>query len=227
MNSSAKVIKTLKFGEFAVDLRAGELLRRGKKVKVQQQPMQVLVALLEAPGGVVTREELRERIWPADTFVDFEHSLNTAIKKLRQALGDRATKSKFIETLPRRGYRFLPAVTAVEGKAPLATVSTGRLAGKVFSVRTEEGTECVLGPVDGESYHEWERLKRLGDDVGISMMIAEKRLLLLAVRQTVRLLSMDPATSWCEVRILEGEHYGKTALVDPKFLQEVPAAKAE
>src|SRR5208282_2560768 len=95
---------TFRFGDFAVDPRAGELFRRGKKVKLQPQPVQVLLALLEKPRQIVTREELRRRIWPADTFVDFEHSLNTAIKKLRLALGDRANKSKFVETLPRRGY---------------------------------------------------------------------------------------------------------------------------
>jgi len=110
MSSSGKEITAHKFGEFVVEARAGELFRRGKKVKLQQQPLQVLLALLEKPGQVVTREELRQKIWPADTFVDFEHSLNTAIKKLRLALGDRAKKSKFVETLPRRGYRFLPKV---------------------------------------------------------------------------------------------------------------------
>ena len=96
-----------RFGHYVADVRAGELFKRGKKNKVQQQPMQVLAALLEKAGEVVTREELRAGIWPADTFVDFEHSLNTAIKKLRKALGDNATRPKYIETLPRRGYRFL------------------------------------------------------------------------------------------------------------------------
>src|ERR1700739_2674427 len=89
---------TQKFAEYVVDARAGELFRRGKKIKLQQQPMQVLLALLEKPGQIVTREELRQRIWPADTFVDFEHSLNTAIKKLRLALGGRANKSEILET---------------------------------------------------------------------------------------------------------------------------------
>src|SRR5215471_6053599 len=117
MIGSGNEVKTRKFGGFVVDLRAAELYRRGKKVKVQHQPMQVLLALLERPGDVVTRDELRERIWSADTFVDFEHSLNTAIKKLRQALGDRAMKSKYVETLPRRGYRFLAPVEASESPA--------------------------------------------------------------------------------------------------------------
>ena len=106
-----------RFGAFVVDVRASELLKSGKKIKVQLQPMQVLAALLEQPGEIVTRDELRKRIWPEDTFVDFEHSLNTAVKKLRQALGDRASKSKYIETLPRRGYRFLAEVEASENRA--------------------------------------------------------------------------------------------------------------
>src|SRR5271169_4744022 len=130
MSSAEKEKSTQKFAEYVVDARAGELFRRGKKIKLQQQPLQVLLALLEQPGQVVTREELRKRIWPADTFVDFEHSLNTAIKKLRLALGDRAKRSKFVETLPRRGYRFLAKVEVVEEKAAIRPPSS-RLEGKV------------------------------------------------------------------------------------------------
>jgi DNA-binding winged helix-turn-helix (wHTH) protein len=215
-------VKARKFGGFVVDVRAAELYRRGKKIKVQHQPMRVLLTLLERPGDVVTREELREKIWTADTFVDFEHSLNTAIKKLRQALGDRATKSKYVETLPRRGYRFLAAVETNDAAAPTPAVrleKTGKLEGKVFALVAEDGTECVLAPVDHKSFEEWRKLVSLSDDVGISMMITQHRLLLLEARKTVRLLSRDLATGWCEVRILEGEHYGKTALVDRKTLK--------
>jgi DNA-binding winged helix-turn-helix (wHTH) protein len=218
MNSVKNENKTHRFGVFVVDSRAGELYRRGKKVKLQLQPMQVLTALLERPGELVTREELRQRIWPADTFVDFEHSLNTAIKKLRQALGDRASKSKFVETLPRRGYRFLAVVEVQESK-PAASASSGRLEGKVFALVAEHDVECVLAPVDGKAYEEWRRLVRLHDDVGVSMMITEKRLLLLAVGQKVRMLARDQSTGLCEVRVIEGEHYGKTALVERKKMK--------
>ena len=203
-----------------MDCRAGELFRRGKKVKVQLQPMQVLLALLERPGDVVTREELREKIWPADTFVDFEHSLNTAIKKLRQALGDRAGKAKFVETLPRRGYRFVAAVESSEEKPPTKPGGGGHLEGKVFGLVGEEGNECVLAPADGKAFEEWRRLVKLGDDVGVAMMITEKRLLLLTVGQTVRVLSADVHAGWYEARILEGEHFGKTALIERKALKE-------
>jgi DNA-binding winged helix-turn-helix (wHTH) protein len=207
-----------KFGDFAVDARAGELFRRGKKIKLQHQPMQVLLALLEKPGEIVTREELREKIWPADTFVDFEHSLNTAIKKLRVALGDQATNSKFVETLPRRGYRFLAKVQAPEQKPAGQTVSSP-FQGKVFMMIAEPGTECILAPVDAKSLEEWRRLVTLNDDVGVSMMITEKRLLLLEAGKPVRLLAIDEAVGWCEVRVLEGEHYGRTALLNRKSLK--------
>jgi DNA-binding winged helix-turn-helix (wHTH) protein/tetratricopeptide (TPR) repeat protein len=103
--------RRLQFDVFTLDLRAGELYKIGHKIKLQEQPFRILAILLEQPGQVVTREQLRERLWPEDTFVDFDHSLNTAVKKLRQALNDEADKPRFIETLPKRGYRFVgPAV---------------------------------------------------------------------------------------------------------------------
>ena len=95
----------LRVGEFEVDLRSGELRRNGDKVKLQERPFQILAALLEQPGEMVSREEIQRKLWPNDTFVDFEHSINTAVKKLREALGDDAENPRFIETLPRRGYR--------------------------------------------------------------------------------------------------------------------------
>src|SRR5215470_18531076 len=106
----------LSFGVFEADLRAGELRKQGKRVKLQEQPFQVLVVLLQRPGEVVTREELRNHNWPPDTFVDFGNSLNTAINKLREALGDSADNPRFIETLPRRGYRFIAPVTGADQK---------------------------------------------------------------------------------------------------------------
>jgi DNA-binding winged helix-turn-helix (wHTH) protein/Tol biopolymer transport system component len=104
-----------RFGVFEVDLRSGELRRNGMKVKIQEQPLQVLAHLLEHPGEVVTREDLRNHLWPADTFVDFDHSLNAAIRRLRDALGDSAENPTFVETVARRGYRFLAPITAAEG----------------------------------------------------------------------------------------------------------------
>ncbi len=117
MPEPAHAPKVVRFGVFDVDMQAGELRKTGLRVKLQQQPFQVLVALLERPGEVVTREELRQRLWPADTFVDFDLSLNSALKKLRYALGDIADSPTFIETIPRRGYRFIAAVKPVTAES--------------------------------------------------------------------------------------------------------------
>lgn len=100
----------IRFGDFDVDLRSCELRKRGLRIKLQVQPFQVLQTLLEHPGAVVTRQELQTRIWPADTFVDFDQGLNNAVKKLREALGDNAQKPRFIETLSKRGYRFIGTI---------------------------------------------------------------------------------------------------------------------
>ena len=108
--------RVCRFGTFELEVRAGELRRNGLKVRLQEQPFQVLSLLLETPGQIVTREELRNRLWPADTFVDFDHSLNAAIKRLRDALGDSAENPTFIETIARRGYRFLAPVTTAAGE---------------------------------------------------------------------------------------------------------------
>ncbi len=95
---------TIRFGPFELDLQCGELRRDGVRLKLQGQPIQILELLLSKRGELVSREEIRQRLWRGDTFVDFEHSLNTAIKKLRQVLEDEATEPRYIETLPKRGY---------------------------------------------------------------------------------------------------------------------------
>src|SRR3981081_1246826 len=99
-----------RFGVFEVDLRAAELRKRGVRIKLQEQPFRILSLLLEHPGEVVTREELREKLWPAHTFVDFDRSLNKAMTKLRSALADSADSPRYVETVPRHGYRFLASV---------------------------------------------------------------------------------------------------------------------
>src|SRR3984893_3693470 len=113
MPLSSQAPGVLRFGAFEVDLREGELRKSGLRIRLQEQPFQVLVILLERPGKIVNREELRQRLWPSDTFVDFDHSLNSAVKKLREALGDQPDNPRFVETLHRRGYRF---VAPVEGQ---------------------------------------------------------------------------------------------------------------
>jgi cholera toxin transcriptional activator len=109
----------LQFGVFEVDLAAAELRKNCVKVKLQEQPFQILAMLLERPGEIVGRDDIRQRLWSADTFVDFDHSLNSAVNKLREALGDSASNPRYVETLARKGYRFLAPVTR-EGLNPSA-----------------------------------------------------------------------------------------------------------
>src|SRR5713226_4916913 len=109
MESPARA-RRFRFGLFEADLNTSELRKNGLKVKLQEQPFQILALLLQHRGELVTREELHRELWPADTFVDFDVGLNVAIKKLRDALGDSAENPRFVETLPRRGYRFIAAV---------------------------------------------------------------------------------------------------------------------
>ena len=118
--------RCVRFGSFEMDEIAGELCKDGAKIRLQEQPFQILQILLERPGEVVTREELRKRVWPSDTFVDFDHGINNAIKRLREALGDTTETPRFIETLPRRGYRFIaPATKNAEagGRALQASIA--------------------------------------------------------------------------------------------------------
>ena len=97
----------VRFGSFELDRRSGELWKAGSRLRLQEGPLRVLQALLDRPGEIVTREELQRRLWPDDTFVDFDNGLNSAVNRLRAALGDRAEKPRFVETVGRRGYRFI------------------------------------------------------------------------------------------------------------------------
>jgi len=122
LSSSAQIVS---FGVFIADLRSGELHKNGIKVKLERQPFQVLSMLLETPGELVSREDLRNRLWPQDTFVDFDHALNTAITKIRVAVGDDADNPRFVETVPRRGYRFVAPVNGVTGRVRTTTDESG------------------------------------------------------------------------------------------------------
>src|ERR1700677_4485038 len=106
-------VRSVRFGVFEVDLRAGELSKKGIRVRLQGQPYLLLITLLRQQGEVVAREELRRTLWPEDTFVDFDHSLGTAVNKLREVLGDSASNPRFVETIPRRGYRFIAPVETI------------------------------------------------------------------------------------------------------------------
>jgi TolB-like protein/Flp pilus assembly protein TadD len=148
------------FGSFRVDLLSGELYKQGRKIKLQQKPFQILAALLDRPGEVVTREELRRQVWSPDTFVDFDHSLKTAISKIRDALGDSAEKPRYLETLPRRGYRFiatveeLPTVTSLGDPIRLAVLPFENLSDdqeqEYFSDGITEETIAQLGSTQSQ-----------------------------------------------------------------------------
>jgi cholera toxin transcriptional activator len=127
-NSPSRIVR---FGIFELDLAAGELRKNGAKLRLQEQPFQVLALLLERAGEVVTREGLREKLWPADTFVDFDHSLNTAVNKLRETLGDSASSPRYIETLARRGYRFIAPVQNSVGTGAFESLPRAKPRGPV------------------------------------------------------------------------------------------------
>jgi DNA-binding winged helix-turn-helix (wHTH) protein len=115
--------RVLRFGPFTVDLEARSAYKETRRLKLQDQPFQVLALLLERPGELITREELRQRLWAADTLVDFDHGLNIAINKVREALGDSADEPQFIQTVPRRGYRFLGEL---QSEKPLTEAGSGQ-----------------------------------------------------------------------------------------------------
>ena len=231
---SANVVR---FEGFEVDLRAQELYKAGRKIKLQVQPFQVLAMLLERPGDVVTREEMQKRLWPADTFVDFDHSVNTAVKKLRQALGDDKNKPRFVETLPKRGYRFLasvkkPATSSAAAEAQVATPAAAKDAaasawvGRVAKVCCEHGHSFAVVSIDEAAAAERQRLEAANDDVGLSLLIASQRLVMVPEGTPVRIIEVESQNSRCHARILEGEHYGKTALLSLKLLSQSPELNA-
>jgi TolB-like protein/DNA-binding winged helix-turn-helix (wHTH) protein/Tfp pilus assembly protein PilF len=135
MASPAAVARIVRFGVFEVDLKACELRKQGLRLRLPEQPFQVLVVLLENPGEIITREELRNRLWPGDTFVDFDHGLNNAVMRLREVLGDSSENPRFVETIPRRGYRFIAPVV---GPGPAFPVPT----------TTDSDAESGLAPIE-------------------------------------------------------------------------------
>ena len=135
MLASTTAARVLRFDVYELDLRAGELRKRGLKLRLQGQPVQLLAILLQSAGNLVTREELRSQLWPADTFVDFDHSLHNAIARLRETLGDSAETPRYIETLPRRGYRFIALVEGVETQGPERSAPSEQASEAPASVR--------------------------------------------------------------------------------------------
>jgi DNA-binding winged helix-turn-helix (wHTH) protein len=256
MSQPAPAPAILRFDVYALDLRAGEFYKSGRKIKLQEQPFQILAMLLEHPGEVVTREQMRQRLWPGDTFVDFEHSLNTAIKKIRRALNDEAGKPRFVETLRRRGYRFAgsmaenslssasPFLQAPPGSSPLASPlssspaspptseqtsveSADEMVGKILTLQDELGGELLTLSIDEAALQEKQKLEAASDDLGLALLFADQKLLMVRAGTHVKILDRLPAGACYEVRILEGEHTAKTALAPAHRLVADPPKQIE
>jgi DNA-binding winged helix-turn-helix (wHTH) protein len=226
----------LRFDAYHVDLRTGELRKHGRKIRLAGRPFQILALLLERPGELLTRKEMQERLWSSDTFVDFEHGVNAAIQTLRRALCDSHKNPKFIETLPRRGYRFIAAVegtqvcagpvAAAEHSArPVAGAAAGAArsewVGQIATIRDETGRSFVLLPASEEIFHEMCACEKAKDDLGISLLVASEKLLLINCGTRAQILDASNADLGCKVRILGGQFVGEKAFAPRAYLAEL------
>jgi DNA-binding winged helix-turn-helix (wHTH) protein len=216
----------LSFDAYHVDLRTGELRKHGRKIPLAGRPFQILALLLEQPGELLTRKELQSRLWPADTFVDFEHGVNAAIQTLRRALCDSHKNPRYIETLPRRGYRFIGAVQRIQADAAaknsasvsaddarvaVAAESRAEWVGQVATIRDEAGRNYVLLPATQEILREMRDCEAAKDDLGISLLVADEKLLLVECGTRVKVLDAGNVSLGCKVRILGGQFVGEQA----------------
>jgi DNA-binding winged helix-turn-helix (wHTH) protein len=219
----------LRFDAYNVDLRTGEVRKYGRKVRLAGRPFQILALLLEQPGELLTRKELQARLWPADTFVDFEHGVNAAIQTLRRALCDSHKRPRFIETLPRRGYRFIAAVEKIHSDAETTPASTLRhnqrhvasrsdWVGQVATIRDDGGRNYVLLPVTEGILNEMGDCEAAKDDLGISLLVADEKLLLVKCGTKVKILDATNPTLGCKVRILGGQFVGEKAFSPRAYL---------
>lgn len=244
-----------RFGDFEADLHAGELRKHGRKLRVTGRPMQILGMLLERPGELLTRKELQEKLWPADTFVDFEHGVNSAVQTLRRALCDSHKAPRFIETLPRRGYRFIAEVSRID--RPAQGVAAAALQGAISHPAGEQGEVAgndsaamggdqtssplvgstgtvidprqrnfVLLPRDESALAEMAACEAASDDLGISLLVAASKLLMVACGTNVKILEARRPERGCHVRILGGEFIGEKAFVPRKHLEIAASASA-
>ncbi len=224
----------VRFGAYHVDLRTGELRKHGHKVRLAGRPFQILAMLIEQPGELLTRKELQSKLWPADTFVDFEHGVNAAMQTLRRALCDSHKKPRYIETLPRRGYRFIATIDATGlCPPPHATPHTkfhARLAtewvGKVATICDETGRNYVLLPATEEILEEMRSCEAAQDDLGISLMVADEKLLLISCGTKVKILEASNSEAGCKVRILGGQFVGEKAFAPRAYLSGLALAQS-
>jgi len=228
----------LRFDAYQVDLRTGELRKHGRRIRLAGRPFQILALLLEHPGELLTRKELQARLWSSDTFVDFEHGVNAAIQTLRRALCDSHKNPRFIETLPRRGYRFIAAVEgaqvgaglteaapAEQRQQPAAAAASGAArsewVGQIATIRDETGRSFVLLPASEEIFHEMRACEKAKDDLGISLLVASEKLLLINCGTRAQILDASNADLGCKVRILGGQFVGEKAFAPRAYLAEL------
>lgn len=224
----------LRFDAYHIDLRTGELRKHGRKIRLAGRPFQILALLLEQPGELLTRKELQQRLWSADTFVDFEHGVNAAIQTLRRALCDSHKKPRFIETLPRRGYRFIAAVEKVQSNAATTLASSvhhtradsapprADWVGQIATIHDEAGRNFVLLPVSEEILDEMYSFETAKDDLGISLLVAAEKLLLVNCGTRVQVLDASEPAVGCKVRILGGQFVGEKAFAPRACLSGLP-----
>jgi DNA-binding winged helix-turn-helix (wHTH) protein len=216
----------VRFGVYHVDLRTGELRKHGHKVRLAGRPFQILAMLIEQPGELLTRKELQSKLWPADTFVDFEHGMNAAMQTLRRALSDSHKRPRYIETLPRRGYRFIATIDATEFMSPARRTShvkpqlwqASAWVGQVAIICAETGRNYVLLPATEEILEEMRACEAAQDDLGISLMVADEKLLLVSCGTKVKILEAGHPTEGCKVRILGGQFVGEKAFAPRPYL---------
>ena len=238
MRDDSQCASGLRFDAYHIDLRTGELRKNGRKIRLAGRPFQILALLLEHPGELLTRKELQERLWSSDTFVDFEHGVNAAIQTLRRALCDSYKKPRFIETLPRRGYRF---IATVEGMQPHTGIAAAPAAhrepsaaadapsgaarsewvGQIATIRDETGRSFVLLPASEEIFHEMRACEKAKDDLGISLLVASEKLLLINCGTRAQILDASNADLGCKVRILGGQFVGEKAFAPRAYLTEL------
>jgi len=226
MPDSNPIHSQVRFGAYQVDLRTGELRKHGNKIRLAGRPFQILAMLLEQPGELLTRKELQSRLWPADTFVDFEHGVNAAVQTLRRALCDSHKQPRYIETLPRRGYRFIASIDGVESPRPIRLQASSKhhaqsapaWVGQVATICDTTGKNYVLLPTTEEVLVEMRACEAAQDDLGISLMVADEKLLLVGCGTKVKILSASNPVEGCQVRILGGQFVGEKAFAPRPYL---------
>ena len=222
----------VRFDAYSVDLRTGELRKDGRKVRLAGRPFQILALLLEQPGELLTRKQLQQQLWSADTFVDFEHGVNAAIQTLRRALCDSHKKPRYIETLPRRGYRFIAAVERVQSSTPAAVfrrlnqepesaASRSDWVGQIATI-CDATRKYVLLPITEEILTELNNCETARDDLGISLLVTAEKLLLVNCGTKVKILDASNAALGCKVRILGGQFIGERAFAPRAHLSGLP-----